>query len=575
MAIARIASQSTGVSVLTASTNLAMPVNVTNGNVVFVGVNAYKNGASPTTPTVVKASGTATIGTVTEEAFNQSNISTEYTRVSIMRVPITGTGSLTLTIGTDGTSLTVGVDEFSGVGAKDGSAVTNTATSTSETTGNVVVAGASLIFTISAEFNASASTHTSISDNVVFEQGNSTYNGSLIQDKLCATSGTYALTSTIANSMLWFTVAQAYAPAAVGAPLIDALSETDAGFTAGHPFASGAAKDYTVQSALTASTQYFWRVRAKDPSGTNTFGAWSTIRSFTTGTGGGGGTYTKPHTLDGIVKETKTTTHTLNGIVKEINTDTHTVDGVVKESKTSTHTLSGIVKETKETTHALTAIVKEIKTTTHALDGIVFVAAGAQTITHTLDGVVKETKTAAHTTDAIVKETKTTTNTVDAIVKASTTKTHSVDGVVKESKTTTHSLDGNVKATSTATHSLDGIVTAAGQATKTHTADGIVKATNTATHILDAAVAARTTTTHSVDAVVKESKTSTHTLSGIVAARNSATHTLDAAVKASNTANHTLSATIVDTSITYPTQIFIVNTGKIAVWVGDDNYLQL
>ena len=63
-------------------------------------------------------------------------------------------------------------------------------------------------------------------------------------------------------------------------PLIDALSTTDAGFTAGHPFASGAATDYTVQSDLTASTTYYWRARAIDPAGSNSYGAWSSTRSF-------------------------------------------------------------------------------------------------------------------------------------------------------------------------------------------------------------------------------------------------------------------------------------------------------
>lgn len=70
-----------------------------------------------------------------------------------------------------------------------------------------------------------------------------------------------------------------YVYGSVSGPLVDAVSTTDAGFTAGHPFASGSAKDYTVQSALSLAT-YYWRVRAKDPSGTNTFGAWSATWSF-------------------------------------------------------------------------------------------------------------------------------------------------------------------------------------------------------------------------------------------------------------------------------------------------------
>jgi hypothetical protein len=69
---------------------------------------------------------------------------------------------------------------------------------------------------------------------------------------------------------------------------IDALSSTDAGFTAGHPFASGVAKEYTVQSALSLTT-YYWRVRAIDPLGSNTWGAWSSTRSFSINDGSSGG----------------------------------------------------------------------------------------------------------------------------------------------------------------------------------------------------------------------------------------------------------------------------------------------
>lgn len=68
-------------------------------------------------------------------------------------------------------------------------------------------------------------------------------------------------------------------------PLLNKVSSTDTGFTAGHPFASGAAKEYTVQSDLSSDT-YYWRVRAIDPSGLNIWGSWSSIRSFTLTTTG-------------------------------------------------------------------------------------------------------------------------------------------------------------------------------------------------------------------------------------------------------------------------------------------------
>ncbi|KXK09251.1 MAG: hypothetical protein UZ22_OP11002001129 [Microgenomates bacterium OLB23] len=71
-------------------------------------------------------------------------------------------------------------------------------------------------------------------------------------------------------------------------PLIDAYSETDSGFanpdTGGdtHPFNSGENIQYTVQAgdALATGT-YYWRVRGLDPAGTNSYGSWSSTRSFT------------------------------------------------------------------------------------------------------------------------------------------------------------------------------------------------------------------------------------------------------------------------------------------------------
>jgi len=72
---------------------------------------------------------------------------------------------------------------------------------------------------------------------------------------------------------------------ATTAPTINKVSTADAGFTAGHPFTSGVAKDYTVQTALGNGT-YYWRVRAIDPSGSNTYGAWSSpTRSFVVSAG--------------------------------------------------------------------------------------------------------------------------------------------------------------------------------------------------------------------------------------------------------------------------------------------------
>ena len=67
------------------------------------------------------------------------------------------------------------------------------------------------------------------------------------------------------------------------------ISDTNPGFqnvastTDTSPFISGNTVRFTVQAAdvLTASTTYWWRVRAKDPSGSNTYSPWSDTRSLT------------------------------------------------------------------------------------------------------------------------------------------------------------------------------------------------------------------------------------------------------------------------------------------------------
>ncbi|MEM9336469.1 MAG: DUF2341 domain-containing protein [Patescibacteria group bacterium] len=61
-------------------------------------------------------------------------------------------------------------------------------------------------------------------------------------------------------------------------------SSTSPGFSAGNPYASGATVTYTTQTPLTNNTTYWWRVRAKDPNGNDSFSPWSEPDSFTAST---------------------------------------------------------------------------------------------------------------------------------------------------------------------------------------------------------------------------------------------------------------------------------------------------
>ncbi len=71
-------------------------------------------------------------------------------------------------------------------------------------------------------------------------------------------------------------------------PLLDKVSTTDAGFVNTvnggdtHPFTQAQKISYTVQAGEALGTgTYYWRARAIDPSGSNTYSNWTTIRSFT------------------------------------------------------------------------------------------------------------------------------------------------------------------------------------------------------------------------------------------------------------------------------------------------------
>jgi hypothetical protein len=48
------------------------------------------------------------------------------------------------------------------------------------------------------------------------------------------------------------------------------------------PYFSGDTIEYTIQTPLSASTTYWWRTRAKDPGGSNSWSFWSTAESFST-----------------------------------------------------------------------------------------------------------------------------------------------------------------------------------------------------------------------------------------------------------------------------------------------------
>lgn len=124
----------------------------------------------------------------------------------------------------------------------------------------------------------------------IFDAQGASYEGCAASYVIQTTATLQAVDFSLGSSQRWAICAVAIERVA---PLIDKVSGTDAGFANPDnggdtdPFTSTENIQYTVQSALSNSTVYYWRVRGIDPTGTNTYGAWATTRSFTTTAGGG------------------------------------------------------------------------------------------------------------------------------------------------------------------------------------------------------------------------------------------------------------------------------------------------
>lgn len=107
-----------------------------------------------------------------------------------------------------------------------------------------------------------------------------------VTSKTGGNAGSQTMTFTAASAAYaWMTVAIKKTTASPSI-MLDKISGTDSGFSGSpdnsDPFASAQAVDFTVQAgdAIASSGTYYWRVRAKDPSGSNAYGAWSTARNF-------------------------------------------------------------------------------------------------------------------------------------------------------------------------------------------------------------------------------------------------------------------------------------------------------
>jgi len=294
MAIARIASQNCGTYSTSSAIQFAMPNSVTSGNTLMFVYAGYRNASTPGTIGISRYSGAATVGAEVTDINMGTNVSSDYIRLMIARVPVTGDGALTLSLTTTAESWSLGINEYSGLDNIDGAAGSSSATGTSVTTGDLTGHTGGLMVGGQTFMTSGTYVYSSLSDNNIYSvTNNSNYQAHLFQDRLVTGNETHAITNNISISSLWISTGAAYTASAVAPhPLIDVTSGTAAGFLSNggttDPFTSGSAVVYTVQSALTTGSVYYWRVRGIDPTGSNSYGDWSSIRSLTIGTAAAG-----------------------------------------------------------------------------------------------------------------------------------------------------------------------------------------------------------------------------------------------------------------------------------------------
>ena len=187
--------------------------------------------------------------------------------------------------------------------------------------------------------------------------------------------------------------------------VLNKVSGTDTGFanpdTGGDtdPFNSGENIQFTVQGgdALAAGT-YYWRVRAIDPTGSNLYGPWSNMRSFTV-TSGGGSEYTQG--CDEVITIVDAVIRTPSRAFSEVVT---IVDTMVKTASRSLGEVVTIVDSlTKLPGKALAEVVTIVDTvnnvTSRALSEVITIV---DTLSNQAGKVLAETITIVDTVYAAI-----------------------------------------------------------------------------------------------------------------------------------------------------------------------------
>lgn len=226
---------------------------------------------------------------------------------------------------------------------------------------------------------------------------------------------------------------------------LDKLSASNAGFTDitngadTDPFTSGDHIGFTVQAGdALANGTYYWRVRGKDPSGTNSYGSWSSTRSFTVSAGS-----VLTTTQSAIARIATNITKTQGATARIQRTLTKTQSAVARVANVITKTQSAIsrVANTLTKTQGAVARVATNRTKTQTA-----VASIQKVVTKTQSAVARISQTTTKTQSAVsrVANTITKTQPAKAAIVAVVTKTQTALARIANTETKTQSATARI-----------------------------------------------------------------------------------------------------------------------------------
>lgn len=320
------------------------------------------------------------------------------------------------------------------------------------------------------------------------------------------------------------------------------------------PYPSTDQVGYTVGSALTNATVYYWRARQIAPPGNpNYLAGWSSTFSFTASTGGS--IITKTQTSVARIAVSATKTQSALARIQKSFTKTQTAIARIQVSKTVTQTAVARVQATVTKTQAATARIQNSETKTQtaisriakvftktqsAVSRIQIAGSKTQSAVGRIQNIITKTQTAT----ARITNTETKTQTAVARVQKAFTKTQSAIARVAKSFSSTQSATARISKVVTTTQGAVARIQKAGSVTQSAIASITAATVSTKTQTATARISKGVNTTQPATARIQHAETKTQSATARVAHAETKTQSAIARVQKGLTATQSATARI-------------------------------